>query len=486
MWLHAARRTAEIHAVLAGMMHSEQRLFEERIECVYKSLVDVLKTRIMWENDLVCTCGQPADTRARAPWQVLSQADSIYSAEVEVLYHKENMGASTAASKTSTRVPTAAQSRALSSASSRHNHSLKKGNQTLSNRQTPLDSSAVSSLDQPRCNCAKLRCWRDGGEARESPEITAECSQGPYICRWLPYEGEGEGEQFPEHRVPYPPMEDVCPPCPSDDLPCDPECTCTCDVCTCRSHYDDGGEHEEEHLGEQLSKSGLEDHDTDFCWVAPFRGSSRERMAQQREQDEDQEVAVEEEGEFQCRCTCEVKQQAYPHLFTYLMPFREKKPVLKDEPQPDLEPGENEGENEVGEEERGKTETESEDLLSKPPPWGISLATYRCWVKPPAPNSESTESDPQPKPPLVVVLGDKPKAEITVKKQHAEVQGEPSAPAAAAPLPKAPALPNKPAPTPAPSKPPLAPQKPEEKEKEDKLTKEEILDIIGLRFRPKK
>jgi len=30
LWLHAARRTAQIHAALAGLMHSEELLFEER------------------------------------------------------------------------------------------------------------------------------------------------------------------------------------------------------------------------------------------------------------------------------------------------------------------------------------------------------------------------------------------------------------------------------------------------------------------------
>ncbi|KAH8284927.1 hypothetical protein KR054_002900 [Drosophila jambulina] len=475
MWLHAAHRTAEIHAVLTGLMVSEQRLFEERIECVYKALVDVLKTRILWENDTVCSCGQMTAAPSRTTWEKLaSQAESVYSAEIELLYHQENKGMSSAASRSAARTPTANHSRGVSSASSRHNHGLKKGKHTLSNRQTPLEPSSVSLFDRPQCNCPKLRCWQEHGESREAPEISAECSQGPYICRWLAW--DGEEEEFPEHRVPPPPMVDLCPPC-LEVQPCDSKCTCTCEVCTCRPAF--SGEFEEENLGEKLSKSGVEDHDTDFCWVGPLRGSSRERMARKRAREEllRAENEAEEEGEeeeFQCRCTCQYKQWAYPHLFTYLTDFKDKQPEEEEEPQPQPEPK--------------VEESESEDLLSKPPPYGISEATYRCWVKPKSSESESKESNEEArKPPLVWVLANKPapkpEPQITIKRQHVE-NTQVAPPPVAAPLPKAPVLPNKPAPTPAPGKPPLAPQKQEEKD--EKLTKEDILDIIGLRLKQKK
>ncbi|XP_020799721.1 uncharacterized protein LOC110177365 [Drosophila serrata] len=478
MWLHAAHRTAEIHAVLAGLMDSEKRLFEERIECVYKTLVDVLKSRILWENDMVCSCGQLSAPPSRTIniGKAVSQADSVYSAEIELLYHKEMKGVSSAPSRSSPRTPTANQSKDISTASSRHNHGLKKGNQTLPINPISVEPSAITSLDHPHCKCPKLRCWQENGESREAPEITAECSQGPYICRWLPY--DGEEDQGTEHRVPYPPMDDICPPCPSDDIPCDPECTCTCDVCTCRPAYDD--DFEEEHLGEKLSKSGIEDHDTDFCWVGPFHGSSVERLARKRAREEMLRAEAEfeeeqEEEEFPCDCTCEIKQRAFPHLFTYLTDFKDKQRVVE-EPKPELET-------------QPKVEdTESEDLLSKPPPYGVTLDTYRCWVKPTSSESESKESDEEKKkPPLVWVLANKPKPkpdiQITIKKQHVE-NTQVAPPPVAAPLPKAPVLPTKPAPTPAPSKPPLAPQK--QDEKDEKLTKEDILDIIGLRFKQKK
>ncbi|XP_016986109.1 uncharacterized protein LOC108049444 [Drosophila rhopaloa] len=457
LWLHAARRTAQIHAVLAGMMHSEEMLFEERIECVYKGLHDVLQTRVLFADDMTCNCGQKSATQSQLPSKTVSM-----TTQLEVLYARQDMAVSTAPSKASTRTGTQKPSAAVSSASSRHNHSLKKADQTMSQKQTPQSSSSTISTDQPKCNCPHLRCCREGGEAREWPEITAESSQGPYICRWLPF--TEEDEDFPEHHVPFPPMDVVCPPCSKEDLSCDSECTCTCgQICTCRPAFDDGVA-EEEHLGEKLSKSGLEDYDTDFCWVGPLRGSSRERMARLRakeklEEVEEEEEQVEEDQEIECRC--DLKQLCYPHLFTYLTPFSIKK---ESEEQPEQKV-----------EMVVESESESEDLLSKPPPHGVSMGGYRCWVKPPS----SPHSSDETKPALLLVSGEKakPKFQITIKEQHQSPQRKSAPPAA--PLPKAPVLPNKPAPTPAPSKPPLAPQKPED----DKLTKEDILDIIGLRFR---
>ncbi|XP_016995791.3 uncharacterized protein [Drosophila takahashii] len=468
LWLHAARRTAQIYAVLAGLMYSEEQLFEEWIECVYKSLYDVLQTRVLWADNMTCMCGQGTATSTGTATQShgVSNTASSITTQMEVLYARQNMAASSAPSKTSTRTGTQKPSAAVSSASSRHNHSLRRADQAMSKKPTPVSGSSTTSASQPKCNCPHLRCCLEYAQARESPEITAECSQGPYICRWLPF--TEEDDEFPEHRVPFPPLEVVCPPCPKDELSCDSECTCTCRVCTCRPSFDQDGAGEEEQLGEKLSRTGLEDQDTDFCYVAPLRGSSVERMARLKEREklfeveEEHEAVEEEEHDIECGCTCEIKQHAYPHLFTYLTPFGIKKAVKK-EPQTNVD--------------QEQRETESEDLLSKPPPHGVSLDTYRCWVKPPSSSHSSQETQP----PIVVVLGDKSKSkfQITVKEQHRPNQNASAPPAQ--PLPKAPVLPNKPAPTPAPSKPPVAPQKAEEKD--EKLTKEDILDIIGLRFR---
>ncbi|KAH8401926.1 hypothetical protein KR009_008718 [Drosophila setifemur] len=452
IWLHAARRTAEIHAAFTGMMYSEELQFEERIECVYKSLHDVLQSRILWVDDFVCSCtGKETVELSKA----ISRA-SIRSDEVEVLYLKTNMAASSAPSGTSTmpgKVPWSV-SALQSNDSSRHNHSLRKGNR----KQSSSEQSELVVFSPPKCRCPHLRCCREWGEARESPDITAESSQGPYICRWIPF--TEDDEEFKEHCVAPPPMEVVCPPCHMEELSCDSECICTCQVCTCQPAFDGDGYAEEEHLGEKLSGSGVEDYDTDFCWLAPFRGSSKDRVQAKEEVAQEEEEERGEE-EFQCPCTCRFKQWAKPHLFTYLAPFREVK----------------KGEDTKEEEQKRepvKKSSSSEHLLSRPPPPGITLETYRCWVRDKA--SSTSASDEAIVPPLFLLSpaqkSKAPEFQVTIKQQH----GAPPAP----PTQAAPSLPKKPAPAPEPSNPPLAPVKPKKPE-EDKLTKEDILDIIGLR-----
>ncbi|KAH8316636.1 hypothetical protein KR067_012280, partial [Drosophila pandora] len=371
LWLHAARRTAEIHAVLTGMMYSEEQQFEERIECVYKNLFDVLQTRIVFADDWVCNCQQTS--------KPASTAVSSLTIELEVLYVKQNMDTSLGASApTSQRleVDLAVSSNAHTSASSRHNYSLKKTQNKSVSQKDSMVFSAGSIFSQAKCNCPALRCCREEGEAREAPEITAECSQGPYICRWLPF--TEEDDKFGEHCTPFPPLEEVCPPCVKEELSCDSECTCTCQVCKCRPLYDgDDDIGEEENLGEKVSKSGVEDYDTDYCWLAPFRGSSKERMDRKKAKAQPEEnvpvkveIVEDKEALSKCCCMCRYKRDN-PHLFTYLAPFKDEQ---KKEPEPEPEP--------EPETIKKAQANEIEDLLAKPPPPGISSEGYRCWVKP--------------------------------------------------------------------------------------------------------
>ncbi|EDV36847.2 uncharacterized protein Dana_GF13160, isoform A [Drosophila ananassae] len=481
LWLHAARRTAEIHAVLNGMMHSEEQQFEERIECVYKNLFDVLQTRVVFADNWVCNCDPAPEGKS------VSNAVSTMTAQMEVLFHKQNLELSTGASAmTYQRLET---NRTAGSEDSRYNYFLKRANNKTDQKQPDISGDG-SDLSQTKCNCPHLRCFREEGETREAPEITAECSQGPYICRWLPF--TEEDDTFDEHCAPFPPLEEVCPPCDQKELSCDAECTCTCQVCKCRPFYegdDDIGE--EENLGEKQSKSGVEDYDTDYCWLAPFRGSSKERLDRKKMAVQPEEVPVKEEAAEEkdalskCCCMCKYKRD-FPHLFTYLAPFKEEP-----ERQPQAQPSKPEP---------IKTQlplfSESEDLLSKPPPRGVSLAGYRCWVKSkPSTSSESQEE----RDPLVMVCSQEQKVKggskgpeiiVTTKTQHhpspdsagnaAPAKPTANPPAKVAPNPT-PSKSNKPAP--APAKPPVAPKQPDQPQEEDKLTKEDILDIIGLRFK---
>ncbi|BFG03566.1 uncharacterized protein DMAD_02793 [Drosophila madeirensis] len=516
LWLHAAKRTAEIYAAYAGLMRSEELQFAERFECVYKSLYDVLRTRVVWDDENHCRCGWASAKPSQA-------TVSTMTVEIEVLYQQQNMAPSSAPSSTNV-PPSSAPSRtvmppsqlsvqvteilvdmgplpsskSVSSKSSRYNHGLRRVNQQKSSSRPPTGTSSKATLQRLRdkCKCPPLLCEREF--EREAPEITAECSQGPYVCRWLHYD-ETE-EQFKEHRVPFPPLEVICPPCAKDELPCDPECTCTCDICTCPPAYDEGAG-EEEHRGERLSATGIEDNDTDYCWLAPFREWPRAdeapaEVAPEEEAKPNSQEGEEEEARFQCRCTCEIKRRAYPHLFTYLAPFREiKKPAE---------------EAQVEQPEKSDEQSATEDLLSKPPPCGVSLATYRCWLQPTPSKSDSEPMAEQAPHIAVLAQGVPPKVagismDVTVKGQHH--QGGSKVTKAAAPTAKAPrstektatlriSLPSSPAgkaPTkaapaaaaPASAAPPVAPSaaKPAPSQppnQEKKLTKEDILGIIGL------
>ncbi|EDW32584.1 GL11716 [Drosophila persimilis] len=515
LWLHAAKRTAEIYAAYAGLMHSEMLQFAERFECVYKSLYDVLCTRVIWDDENHCRC---AWTSA-VPSQI--STISTMTAEMEVLFLKQNMAPSSAPSATavvpsqlSVQVkeiivnegPPTGPASEISSKSSRYNYGLKKVVQKKSSSKPPT----VQSLQgKPRkaygrsatCSEAAVAI---GSSEREAARDHGREQPGPVMCaRWLRY--DEEEEQFKEHRVPFPPMEVICPPCHKDDLPCDPECTCTCDICTCQPAYDEGAG-EEEHHGERLSATGIEDHDTDYCWLAPFRDWPRVDVEPVEEPEEEASMtpnSEEEEALFQCRCTCEIKQRAFPHLFTYLAPFKPIKPAVEEVPS-------------VKDPEKCEEEEGTEDLLAKPPPCGVSPSTYRCWLQPTPPPSDP-ESVTEEQPHIAVLAQDaKPKVagismDVTVKRQHHQKGSEVAKPSGPAPASKsqrsstktpnlrisipaqaaAPKAPAKPAPTavPAPAPAPVATppaakppptQAPAQVNQEEKLTKEDILNIIGL------
>ncbi|KAH8279237.1 hypothetical protein KR026_004573 [Drosophila bipectinata] len=482
LWLHAARRTAAIYAALTGLMHSEEQQVEERIECVYKNLFDVLQTRVVFADDWVCSCDIEPESKS------VTNAVSTMTTQVEVLYQKQNLELSTGPSALTYQrleINRTVDSEDRSS-HSRYNYSLRKTPNKTESRKLSEGPSSSTVVSQAKCNCPPLRCFREAGEAREAPEITAECSQGPYICRWLPF--TEEDDKFEEHCAPYPPIEEVCPPCVNVEISCDSECTCTCQVCKCRPHYDGDDIGEEENLDEKASKSGVEDYDTDYCWLAPFRGSSKERLDRKKQKAQPEEALVkvtkEKETLSKCCCMCKYKRD-YPHLFTYLAPFKEE-PVKQPEP------------------EASKPEplqkplphfSESEDLLSKAPPLGVSLAGYRCWVK--SRPSTSSESQAEERDPLIMVCSQEqrvgkagtkgPDIILTTKTQHHPSSGKAESPPPAQPPANPPA---KVPPNPTPSKtnkpvskPPVAPKKPEQPAEEEKLTKEDILDIIGLRMK---
>ncbi|XP_030387196.1 uncharacterized protein LOC115633845 [Scaptodrosophila lebanonensis] len=515
LWLHAAKRTAEVFAAYTGLMHSEQQQYLERIECIYKGLYQAIQRRLIYEDDLICPCcGKPKKSSvplSRNPSAAELQASpSVDSEPMEVLYVKQSLLLTGADSSLSVRLEHVAMVKGtLSTTNSKFQ--LKPLSNTPSKTSTRSLSKTLSKQpshereQRPKCTCPSMLGDREF--TTEAPEITAECSQGPYTCRWLPFE-----EDFTEHFVPCPPMDQICPPCVDGDTPCDSECTCTCQYCHCRPAYDVGGE--EEHYNEKWSASGVEDHDTDFCFLAPFRDSTIICDDVSEEAEEEFEMQSDEEEPFKCACVCEYKQRAYPHLFTYLASFK-------------LEP-------QAG---QGQVPTQlvtKENQEPQKPRCDISPETYRCWTRPtPTPSEDkSMESSP----PHLTVLGERrrmsPEAPTTisvmVKNQHHQdtaiaqktvtlsktskvkrnsmskikvpVTLPPHAAAPASTPKSLPAASSKPTPAPTPSaadkiaaaaKPAeVAPKQPASQPSrkaepapvaEPELTKEDILDIIGLK-----
>ncbi|EDV98278.1 uncharacterized protein LOC6569070 [Drosophila grimshawi] len=366
MWLHAAKRTAEIFAAYAGLMYSEQMQYEKCIECVYKALYEELLSRFRYVD--TCNCNPPEKSQST----VGDEKKAVHKAALdglpnntinttstaittELFFNKLSMDVSKATSGSSMRAEYYVVAQAESVRSF--------GERRLREAQISKTTSSKGASERKRkkqklvkCDCRQMVC----GLERLSPVITAECSQGPYICRWLPY-NEKE-EQFLEHRVPCPPMDVLCPPCEHEERSCDEECTCTCQLCRCPFAY--GEDDVEEEHAEKLSNSGVEDRDTDYCWLAPLRDFPRSETVS-----ESSEATVEQEEEEDivdpdaCVCMCEYKRRSQPHLFTYLAPFKDEKSIpVVEEP--------------------------VETVKRQGPPCGISWATYRCWNEPTNPADE--------------------------------------------------------------------------------------------------
>ncbi|XP_023161473.2 uncharacterized protein LOC111593102 [Drosophila hydei] len=376
LWLHASKRTAEIFAIYAGLMYGEQKQYEECIECIYKALYDELQTRLIYEDpeSRGCTCVPDASQHSvppKAPYKHWDTASantniSIRSVKTTELYFNKQVTSQSSLRMEYTMISM--------------EHIMNKLEQTSIKHVTSSKTSEKSNVKRSRkkkkdikCTCHKMECF-----AHEVPVITAECSQGPYICRWLPY--NEEDETVPYHHVVSPIA--VCPPCEDTDVSCDDECICTCQICTCPPAFAD--DVEEAH-GEKLSITGLEDYDSDYCYLAPFRDWSKA-------EEQEPSLEIEEDSD---PCMCEKKRNNYPQLFTYLAPFKDVK--YEPEPEPVVEP----------------------EKPAIPPP-GISMATYRCWNVPA--KSGNDKSTSQTNFPYISVLSttNEPafKIEVTVKTQH--------------------------------------------------------------------
>lgn len=365
LWAHAACRTAEIFAVYAGLMYSEQKQYEKCIKCVYRNLYNELQSRFKYvpsnEDSCICRLENKASKQLRMPASATTVLTpiSISNVTTEIFFNSAKMAISNATSATTVHMENVVVSMEAIVAGPRKLREQKKSEHSLFSTasQTPKKKSRRKRLRLLKCNCPPMHC--DTAQPPPAPVITAECSQGPYTCRWLPFKDE---EEFAKHHVPCPPMEVICPPC-KEPTSCDEECTCTCQICTCPPSF--GNVLGEEEHGEKLSRSGLEDHDTDYCWLAPFRDPSwppPELTLEEEELPPSKGITISTKGV----STSDSKQL----MFTYLKPFVSEPeiaaPVEPDQPVEELPPGR---------------------------PCGITMETYRCWLQ----SSESVSiADSQP------------------------------------------------------------------------------------------
>ncbi|KAH8354892.1 hypothetical protein KR093_000625 [Drosophila rubida] len=463
LWVHAAKRTAEIFAIYAGLMYGEQLQYAACIECIYMALCKELQSRFKYAKSepKVCTC-RPEQQRVDSVWDALSGTTMISgttAVTTELFFNKHTFKVSNPTSAVSIKAEYTmiARTETVLVASKFSyptlNTNTSQNSKTVDKPADTNESETKSEVKKKRrrkkkryerCQCPKLQC----PEERPAPRITAECSQGPYVCRWVPYE-----DCFPEHRVPCPPMETICQPCVHDNGPCDDECTCTCQVCTCPP----ADEFLEEETQECcLSCAGLEDCDTDFCWLAPFRDEHTKLLPIEPSSLEDDEFGEEaEEQPFECRCTCEYKRRAFPHLFTHLEPFKD--PAPKSEA------------SEASEEEDVEPPPPPPPVQRFRPPWGFSMQAFRCWNEP-----EHSDHDEQ----APICATSQRTSQQNSKAPPATKRQTPTATKSAPAVKPATATATAPAPAPAPaaaSAPTTA-----RRESDDRLTKEDILQMLGL------
>lgn len=382
LWAHAARRTAEVFAIYAGLMYSEQKQYEECIQCVYRNLYRELQARFQYQppSEENCHClgdkqENKLDARVKMPPSATTINTTISNITTELFFHSKKFEVSKASSaatmhdvvvsmQTVLDWPKVVKTKDKEKKDNDKGTSALPSEMTLSSQTSKTSKRMKKKLSRRQrkrletCNCPPLYCRTE--VPPPAPGITAESSQGPYICRWLPFSGE---EDQVKHHVPCPPMEVICPPCKDRETSCDEECTCTCQVCTCPPSFGDMIV-EEEH-GEKLSATGLEDRDTDFCWLAPFRDPDwppLERLV------EEEELLLSDQSSVD-QSSSHSRVSGDSLMYTYLKPFRSmpKIPVAV------------------------KPETVEEP--SQPSrPCGVSMETYRCWVK----TSGSSEKEVEP------------------------------------------------------------------------------------------
>ncbi|XP_067617785.1 uncharacterized protein [Eurosta solidaginis] len=210
LWVHAAKRTAQIFASYEGMFFSAQKNYESLIKCVYKKLYDRMKSRSSPHAVSKCSCD---NCIKRTVTELPKPSKSMYSIHDSM--------------KDTKRLPV------VSTSSSNQGETCDLGaGGGVSRDETTTESRSSTSLNLPRCNkcnCPRLIC--DCNVNKITGVDETECSQGPYQCVW---ERVDDDDEDLKEKCLELPEDHECPiDCDGQSDICDSECECDCDNCEC-------------------------------------------------------------------------------------------------------------------------------------------------------------------------------------------------------------------------------------------------------------
>ncbi|XP_004530989.1 uncharacterized protein LOC101452067 [Ceratitis capitata] len=234
LWVHAAKRTAQIFASYEGLFFSAQKNYEALIKCLYKKLYDRLQSRTnpLIMSDCLCKgCVQ------RTVMELPKPSRSMYSIHGPIS-DEENLRVLPVVNGAGTEAAGACEINKIT---------------TDKNCNTVNGTVSSTSLSLPRCykcNCPRLICDCDVNQ--ETGVVKDDCGQGPYKCQWKRMDENDVALKRPCLELP---VEHECPiDCDGESVICDPECECDCESCECHGEDSDSDYDEAETVEEKVEE----------------------------------------------------------------------------------------------------------------------------------------------------------------------------------------------------------------------------------------
>ncbi|KAI8123222.1 hypothetical protein FF38_11664 [Lucilia cuprina] len=208
LWVHAAKRTAQIYAAYEGLFYACQKDLECKIKLIYKQLYDRISNRNQPDDEPECTCMKCFKRIAKESLKSVKVTTGMHDVKdpYEAIYLKEQ--------------------------------EEDKEKQRNENCTVMLETLGEKENERKQhCSCPSLNITAKDYVYREIAESTyTGSSQGPFDCRWISISTEEFEADEGEVNVKLP-NEFPCPPCHTDEE-CETECECSCEDCTCKSDDD--------------------------------------------------------------------------------------------------------------------------------------------------------------------------------------------------------------------------------------------------------